>query len=65
MLYILTGERSGNDLAYARASSKLLYQIKILPGLKKGQIPYLCYQRVELDERQEIENLISQNEVSV
>lgn len=34
MLYILTGERSGNDLAYARASSKLLYQIEILLGLK-------------------------------
>jgi transcriptional regulator with XRE-family HTH domain len=64
VLYILTGERSGNDLAYARAASSLLLEIEILLGLKEGRMPYLCYQRVELEEQQEIENLSSQNKVS-
>lgn len=65
ILYLITSERSGNDFAYYRASTRLLLEMENLLGLKENEIAHLCYQRVELEEAEIIADRLGQDRPSL
>jgi len=61
--YILTGEKNSTQQAISRAEAKLLIYIEDLLGLKENKAAFLVFERVELEEQQEIQRLTNNEEV--